>query len=702
MAKSEFFLEVRCEEIPARMLQAGIRSLATRIFEELLTRGLTPDEVQTGFTPRRLVLTLKGVPAREADREEEMIGPPVQVAYDKGGNPTAALRGFAAKCGVEPEELRVVTTPKGEYLGATKKTQGSSTAEVLAQLLPSLLVEIDWAKSMRWGHGIGPWVRPVHGLVALFDGAVVPCELFGVAATDSTIGHPIHSPDRFTVENSADYHQKMRECGIEVVFEARRDMLLAKMSEAARDLGGELVEDPRLLAELASICGIPGIVVGNFDEEYLQLPREVLITSLRDHQSAFTIELEGALLASFLTVMDRLDDPEGRIRAGNEWVVAARLDDARFFYSEDRKIPLSEQRARLEHLMFHRELGSYAEKSERITKLAEILCEVLGWREEMPAAAEAAGLLKVDLTTEMVKEFTSLQGVMGGIYAREGGAQEAIWQAIYDQYLPVGTEDPIPRGRVGLVTGLADRIDTLVGMFGLGLIPTGSRDPFGLRRIAQGLVQIVLQAELSLDLDLLAARSVLLYGDRLKKSGDEILASLRPFLQDRMRHLLGLEGYAYDSIEAALAAGSSNLPDLRARVDAIHRVRDEPDFLSVVLAAKRIANIVRDSPEHELEEAMLLEPAEKDLHRAAQRLRSEVDEAEAAGQYVHCLRQIAQLAEVLDRFFVEVLVMDENRERRHNRIALLQAIQRMISRTARLTEVVVDKNEHRQRAVTET
>ena len=701
MSASEFFLEVRCEEIPARMLQPGIRDLATRLFEELLAKGLTPDEVQTGFTPRRLVLTLKGVPDREADREEEMIGPPVQVAYDEAGKPTAAVRGFAAKCGVEPEELRVVTTPKGEYLGATKKTLGRSTPVVLAELLPSLLTEISWAKSMRWASGVGPWVRPVHGLVALFDGEVVPCELFGVAAGDHTLGHPIHSPNSFTVKSSGDYHRQMKQRGIEVVFEARKDALLEQMKAAAKELGGEIVDDPELLDNLASLCGSAGIVVGSFGPHYLNLPREVLITSLRDHQSAFTVESDGKLLPNFLTVMDRLDDPQGKIRAGNEWVVAARLDDARFFYSEDRKIPLSEQRARLEHLMFHADLGSYAEKTERITQLSETLCEVLDWQEEAAAAAEAGGLLKVDLTTEMVKEFTSLQGIMGGIYAREEGVQEAIWQAIYDQYLPVSTQDPIPRGRLGLVTGLADRVDTLVGMFGLGLIPTGSRDPFGLRRLAQGLVQIVLAAELPLDIDLVAARSVLLYGGRLAKGGDEVLGSLRPFLQDRMRHLLGLEGYAYDTIEAALAAGSSNLPDLRSRVDAIHRVREEPDFLSVVLAAKRIANIVSNSPEYELRDSLLLEPAEKELHREAKRLRGVVDRAEAAGDYEHCLREIAELAEVLDRFFVEVLVMDENQDRRQNRIALLQTIQRMISRTARLTEVVVDKNEHRRRAVTD-
>ena len=700
MVMGELFLEVRCEEIPARMLQPAIREAGTRLFEELLAKGLTPGEVQTGFTPRRLVLTLKGVPEREPDRQEETVGPPASVAFDEEGQPTAAALGFARKCGVEVEDLRVVETPKGEYLGTTIKTEGRPAAMVLAEVVPKVLADLSWAKSMRWGDGEGPWVRPVHGLVALYDGQIVPFDLFGVSAGDQTIGHPIHSPKSFTVRGGTDYQRKMARRKIEVRFDERRKRLEDGMREAAADLQGDLVEDPELLDKLASICGTPGIVQGVFDARYLALPREVLSASLRDHQSALSVESGGELLPCFLTVMDRADDPEGRVRSGNEWVVEARLDDARFFYGEDRKASLSDRRGDLEHLVFHVKLGTYAEKTDRIVKLTRALCDVLGWDDEVDDAIDAAGLLKVDLTTEMVKEFTSLQGIMGGVYSREDGKPEAVWRAIYDQYLPASIEDPIPGTRTGLATAIADRLDTLVGMFGLGLIPSGSRDPFGLRRAAQGLVRIVLEAELPLDLDLVAALAARHYGDRIDKRGEEILHSLRPFLHDRVRHLLGLQGYAYDTIEAALGAGSSNLPDLLSRVDAVHRVREEPAFLAVALAAKRIANIVKDSPEFEVSTELLREAAEQQLHQAAQSHRTVVREAEAAGEYERCLRQITDLAEVLDRFFVEVLVMDENLELRQNRIGLLQSIQRMISRTARLTEVVVDKSEHRERAAT--
>ena len=698
MPPGEFFLEVRCEEIPARMLQPAIRELASRLFEELMALNLAPREVQSGFTPRRLALTLKGLPGHEPDREEELIGPPARVAYGVDGEPTPAALGFAKKCGVPPEDLSRVETEKGEYVAARRRVAGRPTPEVLAALVPEIVRGLSWAKTMRWGVSEGPWVRPVHGVVAIFEEAVVPFELFGVASGDTTIGHPVLSRRRFRVIGGADYRRKMARRGIEVRFEARKQKLLARMVELAETAGGELEPDEALLDKLAAMCGTPGIVLGQFDPLYLTLPKEVLVTSLRDHQSAFTVQSNGNLLPCFLTVMDRPDDPAGRVRAGNEWVVEARLADARFFYDEDRKRLLNERLADLEHLTFHARLGSYADKARRITQLSEVLCNVLGWGEELEAAKRAALLLKVDLTTEMVKEFTSLQGIMGGVYARQQGEPEEIWQAIYEQYLPASGGGPIPRGRVARITSLADRIDTLVGIFGLGLIPTGSRDPFGLRRAAQGVVRIVLEGDLPLDLDLVAARAVLLYDDRLEKSGEEILATLRPFLDDRVRHLLGRQGYAYDSIEAALAVSSRHLPDLKARVDAVHRVREEPSFLSVVLAAKRIANIIKDSPDQTLDETLFREQAERDLYEAAQTMRAEVEAAEAAGEYESCFRRIADLAEVLERFFVEVLVMDENRQLRFNRIALLQSIQRILSRTARLTEVVVDRAEHRKRS----
>jgi glycyl-tRNA synthetase beta chain len=693
---SEYLLEVRAEEIPARMLEPAVRQLATRVFEELMGRGVGPTEVETGFTPRRLVLILKGLPAGEPDREDEVTGPPAKVAFDADGNPTPALQGFAKKLGVALADCRRVATDKGEYAVARHRVRGKAMVELLAELVPRVLSEISWAKTMRWGTGQGPWVRPVHGVLSLLDGQVVPFELFGVAAGRDTAGHPVLSPATFAVENAEDYRQKLRGLSVEIDPRVRARFLQSEMAKRAAAAGGVVVEDEELLAKLAAICEIPGVMEGSFDPALLALPREVLIESLKDHQSAFTVEKEGALLPLFLTVMDRADDPRGRVRAGNEWVVEARLADARFFFGEDRKRPLRSRAGDLASLTFQTQLGSYAMKTARLERLAVHIAEQAGWA-EISAAGEAARFAKVDLVTEMVKEFTSLQGVMGGIYAREDGAAEEVWQAVYDQYLPAATDDPLPRGRAGLALALADRIDTLAGIFGLGLIPTGSKDPFGLRRAAQGAVRIALESGLAIDLLALARFAAEGYGGGLKRTPELVAADLRPFLADRVRHLLGLAGFAYDEIEAALAGGGAVMPDLKARVEALHAVRAEPGFLSVVLAAKRIVNILKDSPLGTIDGKRLVEAAERDLHDAYHRLAAAIDTAAAAGDYRGALARIAEFAPVLDRFFVEVMVMAEDPDLRANRLALLGAIGALLSRVGRLTEMVVDREEHRRK-----
>ncbi len=715
MAKGgEYLLEVRSEEIPARMLAAGVKELATRLFEELMARGLPPREVETGFSPRRLLLVLRGLPGKEPDREEEVLGPPSRAAFAADGSPTPAFHGFAKKCGVAAEEVRRVATPKGEYLGATLRAQGRPAPEVLAELVPRLLAAISWPKTMRWGTGTigsagsGPWVRPIHGIVSLFDGDLVPFSLFGVAAGDTTAGHPILSPRPFRVRGAADYRRKLADRGIETSPDERRRQLLASMEERAAESGGLLVEDAALLEKLAALCEIPGVMEGSFDAAFLALPREVLATSLRDHQSAFTIaDVEGeegavSLLPKFLTVMDRADDPAGRVRSGNEWVVAARLADARFFYGEDKKMGLAARAEQLARLGFHEKLGSYADKSRRLEELAAAICDRLGWHAEKAHARQAARLAKADLATEMVKEFTSLQGVIGGIYAREDGEPAAVWQAIYDQYLPASTDDRLPRGRAGLAVALADRVDTLAGIFGLGLVPTGSRDPFGLRRAAQGTVRMALEAELPIDLEALLGEAVALYGARVARPAAAVVADLRPFLADRVRYLLGLQGYAYDEIEAALAASSQgrggDLADLRQRVAALKQARERPEFLAVVLAAKRIANIVKDAAAAPVDEALLVEPAERRLAAEHAAVRGTIDAAAGAGDYAGALLAIAGLAPHLDRFFVEVLVMAEDPAVRANRIALLQAIGTTLSGIAKLTEMVVDRAGHRAKA----
>ncbi|HSM13953.1 MAG TPA: glycine--tRNA ligase subunit beta [Thermoanaerobaculia bacterium] len=725
MADAELLLEVRLEEVPARMLPGAARELATRVFEELVARGLAPGEVEAGFTPRRLWLILGKLPLKERDRSESLVGPPLQAAFAADGSKRPAFEGFLGKAGVAESELllaearkgalirvvrRLAERPvdlaeeKGLYLAAERTVTGRPTSDVLADLLPTLLRSLSWAKTMRWGTSTGPWVRPVHGVVALLDGEVVDFELFGIRSGRETSGHPTLSPERFEVVAAADWKAKLAERGIVPLPEERKRILRAGMAERAAAVEGRLVDDDELLDKLAAICEIPGVLEGSLDEAFLELPREVLVASLRDHQSALTVEKGDGLAPVFLTVMDRPDDPAGRVRAGNEWVVAARLADARFFFEKDRERPLEASIGALEGLGFHQKLGSYAEKRRRLLALGAALSERLRASSDESAALERAlSLLKVDLTTEMVREFTSLQGVVGGIYARADGLAESVWQAIYDQYLPAGAEDSLPRGLVGRLAALADRLDTLVGFFGLGLVPTGSRDPFGLRRAALGVVRIVLEGDLEIDLEAAAKDAHGGYAASLANDPDETWSRLAPFLEDRARYLLGLRGYAHDEIEAGLGATGGALRSLAlldSRVAALHGVRDRAGFLSVALSSKRLVNILKDvrGPLPEPDPKVLSSDAEAALLAASAELEGEIEAGLAAVDFARALAAVERFAEPLDRFFVEVLVMDPDETVRVHRLALLDRIRRSIASIADLSAVVVDKAELRARA----
>ena len=712
----ELFLEVRAEEIPARMLPGATRELATRLFEELMARGMPPAEIETGFTPRRLWLVMKRLPSKEPDSSVVEIGPPASAAFDAHGRPTAAASGFAKKFGADVADLVRVdlskdrdflskgevisgAAPKGERVVLRRQVAGAPTSAILAELVPTLLRSLSWAKSMKWGAGVGPWVRPVHGVVALFDGEVVPFSFFDVEAGRTTCGHPTLSPTPFGVSGAEDWRAKLAALGIVPEPVERERRLRVAMSERAAAAGGALVDDPELLVKLAAICEIPGVMEGSFAEELLELPREVLVASLRDHQSALTAEREGRLLPVFLTVMDRPDDPAGRVRAGNEWVVAARLADARFFWEKDRSVPLSDRMAALDGLAFHPKLGSYGGKWRRIDSLCRAMADALDLStEEKKHLSESASLCKVDLVTEMVREFTSLQGIMGGIYARAQGLPEPVWTAIYDQYLPASSDDQLPRERTGRLLALADRIDTLAGFFGLALVPTGSRDPFGLRRAALAAVRLVQEFGTAIDLADIVQRAHTGYTVSLAKGAQETWSALRPFLEDRLRHLLEIEGFAYDEIEAGLNATGetfSYLGPLRERIAALHRVRRNASFLAVALAAKRIANITKGQPAHAHDATALELPAERALLAASEAFSKAVEESLARRDFAAGLAAVGQLAPSLESFFDEVLVMDPDSAKRANRLALLQRIGAEIARLADLSRLVVDKAELR-------
>lgn len=675
---SEYLLEIRCLEMPPRFLAKTARQLSVRLFEDLMGRGLGPEEIVTGMTPRRLMVCLRGLPEVEPERERRVLGPAADEAYDDAGEPTPELAELARSVGVEVAGLQELKTERGVYLGWVERVAGRPLPEILAELVASVVRELAWWPATR---ASGP-----TGILSLLDGEVLPCEVLGTAAGRTTTGHPVISRQPIEVASFEDYRAQLRRLGIEVEVEPRREALRQSFERIAERHQAELAGSSELLDELTAVCETPGVIEGEFDPGYLELPQEILLAALEGRARAFGLRDESGLQPRFLTVMDRGDDPAGHVRAGQEVVVAGSLADARFRYDDDRRLPLAERSRALAGLDFHPRLGSWAAKAERVGALAELACQELGWEDVLEPAQQAAGLLKVDLTTGMVRDFPSLRGTVGGLYAREEGYVEEVWRTVYEHY----QQRPIPTQRVGRLVAVVDRLDSLVGSLGIGQLPNASRDPLGLRRLAQGLLRILIDAEMELDLDLMSAHAVLLYEDRLDRGAQALVNELQGFLAERSRHLLGRRGFAHDEIDAAVAVGGSSLPDLVARLRALRTVREEPDFRSLVLAAKRIFNMIKDFPELELVPGELVEGAEHDLAAALEEVRRDVERAADEHRYEDYLRALSRLVPHLDRFFAEVLVMDENERLRANRVALLQACRRLFWRIARLREMTVD------------
>ncbi|MEO6324341.1 MAG: glycine--tRNA ligase subunit beta, partial [Thermoanaerobaculia bacterium] len=555
---AEFLLEILAEEIPAGILPAARNELLQSI-----AKTLADERVNGTFfvhsTSRRLIVVGRDLLESQPDFETEVQGPSASVAFDAEGKPTRAAEGFAKGQGVPVDSLTIKSTPKGDYVIARKVVTGCASADVIAEFVPGLVERMTFPRMMRWGEGRSNWIRPVHSVVALFDGLVIPFTLFGIESGRVTTGHRTLSEGRLIVTGVDDYLAKLRNANVEPDHAIRRRHLAEKADALAQAVGGFPASDPALMDTWAHLVEAPGLNCGAFDAAFLQLPQEILVTTMREHQKVLPIrDGDGALVPHFLAVSDQVGDPKGFIVKGNEWVINARFADARFFYEDDGKIPLEDRLARLANLQFQVKLGDYLRKTGRIQELAERLAARLGKSELSGHVVKAARLLKTDLVTDMVREFTDLQGIVGGLYAQREGEPEDVWQAIYDQYRPASNEETSPRGDVGGIVGLADRLDTLTGLFGLGLVPTGSKDPYALRRAALGVVKIILDKKWRLDLPVAVSDALLLHG-ALPRSRNEVLPDLNAFLMERLRFVLDRRGYRGDEIESVLTTECRDL-----------------------------------------------------------------------------------------------------------------------------------------------
>ncbi|MDE2321123.1 MAG: glycine--tRNA ligase subunit beta [candidate division NC10 bacterium] len=684
----ELLFEIGIEEIPSSYMTPALRDLeaqARRLFEE---HRIAFTGMRVFGTPRRLTLHVERLEQSQGDLVREAVGPSTAVAFDQEGRPTKAALGFARAQGVPVETLRVKTLDRGEYVVAAIVERGARLEEILPVVLPRLITSLSFPKSMRWGQGTFRFVRPIRWLVALYGGRVIPFEIDGVTSGNKTCGHRFLSRGQIRVRSFQDYIEKLEERYVIVSQHRRRELVTKLAIEAAATVGGKPVFDDELVEMVTCLVEYPTVVCGRFEQEYLALPRDVIMTPMRKHQRYFPVtDNAGKLLPYFVTISNMKAKDMDLIRAGNERVLRARLKDAAFFFKEDRRVQLCERVPQLKGITFQERLGTMSEKVERLTQLTAYLAEQVA-PHLAHDACRAAQLCKADLVTTMVKEFPSLQGVMGREYAQLSGDSAVVAQAIEEHYLPRFAGDRLPESLVGALVGLADRLDTICGCFGIGLIPSGSEDPYALRRHGQGIVQILLKAGIDLPLSQPVQKSLELFGDRLTMPRERVAQEIMGFLAARLQAILMERGVPADLAEAALSVDAERVSDAGKRAEALAAFRQDADFTELAVAFKRVIRILPKGFSKSVDPRRFVSSAERALHGEATTLRAETKHLVQAGDYVRALQLIAAIRPIVDMFFEEVLVMAEDRDLQENRLAILKEVADLFCGIANFSKIM--------------
>jgi glycyl-tRNA synthetase beta chain len=690
----ELLLEIGTEELPAGYVAPALRDLKTSAEERLKEARIRFSEAETLGTPRRLVLQVSGVAERQEELVQELQGPAKAVAFDEKGRPTKAAVGFAQGRGVSVEELRVKQTPRGEYVFARVVTPGKPSAEILSAMLPDVIRALSFPKSMRWGTGEIRFARPIRWLLALLGTQVLSFSLEGIQSRDKTFGHRQLSPGPFRVTSPAAYAKVLAKTGIIVDQRARKKAIWAALEKAAASGGGRPLSDEGLLETVTQLVELPTALCGRFDQHYLSLPREVLTTAMSEHQKYFAVVNEkNELLPLFLAVSN--GDPQRRelILAGHQRVLTARLEDAKFFFQEDQKSALADKVDMLKQVVFQEDLGTLYEKTERIGSLTEYLLKTL----KLPAgeakvARRAALLCKADLVTHMVgeKEFSKLQGYMGQQYALVSGEPQPVAQAIFEHYLPRFAEDRLPQSISGAMVAIADKVDTIAGCFAVKLIPSGSQDPYALRRGALGVVRILLQQDLHLALPQLVDRALDLLAERLKEGRAVVREGILAFFRQRMEGQLSAAGLDQDVVDAVLSADDRDVVDALGRGQALQSLRTKEGFQALVRGSKRVANILSDQAVSGEPDPSLFEgEVEKCLFQAVRTVGRKVATSITARAYDGALKATLDLVVPIDAFFEQILVMAEDRKIRENRLRLLAQVQDGFMAMADYSKIVI-------------
>lgn len=690
MSVRSLLLEIGTEELPPVGLPGLSAALAGNIAKGLAAAGIAHGEVRRFATPRRLAVLVESCAERAPDRQLERRGPPLANSFDAGGIPTAAALAFAKSCGVELAQLSRLTTDKGAWLAFRGTEPGVPTGANVLDIVNQAVAALPIAKRMRWGAHSTEFVRPVHWVVLLFGEEVIPGEVLGLPTGRMTAGHRFHAPRPIRLPRAGAYEAALRRAKVVADFEKRRESIRAGVVALAAELNGRALIEPELLDEVTALVEWPVPIAGRFDARFLALPREVVVATVQDHQRYFPVEgADGALDGRFITVSNIDSRDPSRVREGNERVVRPRLSDAAFFWEQDRKLRLEEHAARLAGVTFQAKLGSYADKTRRVQALSLTIGSHIGAGGGLNRAAELA---KADLMTAMVGEFPELQGTMGRYYAAAQGEAPEVCVALEEQYRPRFAGDALPSTKIGQALSMADKIDTLVGIFAIDNKPTGTKDPFGLRRAALGVLRILLEGGLDLDLGALLEQSAAAQPVTDSAAAAGVAAAVQAFIAERLRGLLleRADGTTTEMIDAVLAAGPRSPLDVEARLRALKEFLSLPDAGVLAAANKRIANILRKTaidPALGVDPALFVEEPERRLHGALSDLRRPVAEAMNGGRYAESLRLLAGLRTGIDAFFDGVMVMDENKQRRDNRLALLRDVRTLFGGVADLSRL---------------
>ena len=685
----ELFLEIGAEEIPSRFMGLALGYLEKEIPSFLKKNRIQASKPRVMGSPRRLVISFDEVDSQQEDIVETHFGPNVKLAYDEKGNPTKSALGFARGKGIDPSQLTIEKTPKGEVVCARIEKTGQPTAAILNNFFPILISKIPFPKKMRWGSRETPFVRPLHWIVALFGSKPLNFSYEGIPCADVSRGHRFMHSDFFKVNGMDDYLKSCEKYFLMIDPVVRKKSIVDQVTSLADEVGGTVEIDPELLEEVNYLVEYPFAIRGDFEKHFLELPRELLITTMKYHQKYFSLQNKrGDLLPYFITISNVQPGPDGEILHGNERVLRARLQDARFFFDEDRKKKLEDFVELLKDVTFQKSLGTSYEKVNRIVALTEFLATEV-CPEQIKQASRAAWLCKADLVTQMVYEFPELQGVIGGYYADHSGEDPEVGLAIKEHYRPAFSGDSPPSSPAGSIVSIADKLDTILGCIGVGLLPSGSEDPYGLRRHSLGIIQIIISQNWQVSLDALIQKGINLLKDKTKLTSDEIHMHTQVLFSQRYKTILIGEEYPYDAIDAVLSANIDSLVDVRQKVVALSDLKKQPYFEPLAITFRRVVSILNEESDGDIQTSLLSEPAEKKLYDEYRRVKEPVENHLIKKQFPQALEKIVEIKETVDEFFEHIMVMTKEDELRKNRLRLLKHISLLFSNIADFSKIVL-------------